>query len=125
MREKLWFGHGFSTPLAVWVEDLRMSFSDPHNLTLSVLYAGGVVGGGLWLVLYAVALFEAWQWRCDRWVLIFSATVVYGFVAGMTEGGSFFSRPKEHWFLIWIPMTLLSSATFRASLDEKAIRNIV
>ena len=124
VRERLWFGHGFSTPLAVWVEGLRKSFSDPHNLTLSVLYAGGVVGGGLWLILYAVALFEAWRWRCDKWVLIFSATVVYGFVAGMTEGGAFFSRPKEHWFLIWIPMTLLTLTTFRASFDEKAIRNI-
>jgi len=115
---KLWFGYGFSTPLAIWIEDLHTTFSDPHNLTLGVLYAGGVVGVGCWLFMYAIALNEAWRWRRNRWVQTFSATVVYGFVAGMTEGGAFLSRPKEHWFLIWIPLALLSLVTFRARVDE-------
>lgn len=120
--ERLWFGHGFSTPLSIWVEGLRMTFSDPHNLTLSVLYAGGLVGGALWLSLYAVALRESWRWRRDKWVQAFSATVVYGFAAGLTEGGSFLSRPKEHWFLIWIPLALLAAAVFKANTDEQANR---
>jgi O-antigen ligase len=123
ISERLWLGHGFGTPLAVWVEDLRTTFSDPHNLTLSVLYAGGLVGGGLWLFLYGVALKEAWHGRRDKWVLAFSATVVYGFAAGLTEGGSFLSRPKEHWFLIWIPLALLAAAVFKANADEQANRN--
>jgi hypothetical protein len=42
-------------------------------------------------------------------VMISSALLVFGFAAGLTEGGEFLTRPKEHWFLIWIPFALLSS----------------
>ncbi len=38
----------------------------------------------------------------------------YGLVAGMTEGGSFLSRPNEHWFLIWIPLALVAAFTVRS-----------
>ena len=111
---KPWFGHGFGTPLKVWVEALNETFLDSHNVTLSVVYAGGLVGGVLWLAIYLTALREAWRWRRDRWVLVFSAAIVYGLAAGLTEGSSFMSRPKEHWNLIWIPMALLSYSVGRA-----------
>lgn len=32
---------------------------------------------------------------------------MFGLAAGLTEGNAFLPRPKEHWFLIWIPMALL------------------
>lgn len=111
---KPWFGHGFGTPLKVWVEAVNQSFVDSHNVTLSVVYAGGLVGGALWFAIYLTALREAWRWRRDRWVLVFSAAIVYGLAAGLTEGSSFMSRPKEHWNLIWIPMALLAYAVGRA-----------
>jgi O-antigen ligase len=116
--EKPWFGHGLGTPLQIRIEALNQTFADPHNLTLSVFYSGGLVGGILWITLYLTALKEAWRWRKDRWVAVFSATVVYGFAAGLTEGGAFLSRPKEHWFLIWIPMALLSWAVFTAKAEK-------
>ena len=56
---------------------------------------------------------RAVRWRDDALVQIFSATMLYGLAAGITEGGSFISRPKEHWFLIWIPITLLAATTWR------------
>lgn len=111
---KLWFGHGYDSPLRILLENVAIVFSDPHNITLSVIYAGGIVGFVLWAALYIVALKEIWQLRGDKWVMACSATVVYGLVAGMTEGGAFLSRPKEHWFLIWIPLALLSVITDRA-----------
>ncbi|MDR2507004.1 MAG: O-antigen ligase family protein [Candidatus Accumulibacter sp.] len=98
--EKPWFGHGLSAPLQIRVEALNQTFTDPHNLTLSELYSGGLVGGILWIMLYLTALKEAWRWQKDQWVLVLSATVVYGFAAGLTQGGAFLSRPKEHWFLV-------------------------
>ena len=121
VAEKLWFGHGFNTPLWIQLADIPYPFRDPHNLTLSVLFAGGIVGGFLWLLLYIVALLDSWRLRSNKWVLVCSATVVYGLVSGMTEGGSFLPRPKEHWFLVWIPMALLSLATYRARTDEQPI----
>ena len=40
-------------------------------------------------------------------VLLASTWLVFGLAAGLTEGNAFLPRPKEHWFLIWIPMALL------------------
>ena len=118
--EDPWFGHGIGTPIRIWVDALNQTFVDPHNLTLAVLYSGGLLGGTLWCVLYFTALREAWRWRRDQWTIISSATVVYGLIAGLSEGGSFLSRPKEHWSLILIPLALLAYATFRASANARA-----
>ncbi len=112
--ERLWFGHGYSSPIWIRLEGFPTSFRDTHNIVLSVLFAGGIVGFLFWMALYAVALWESWRLRADKWVLVYSGTVVYGLAASMTEGGSFLSRPKEHWFLIWIPLALLSATTYRA-----------
>ena len=113
---KLWFGHGFGTGMSIQLENIPYPFSDPHNITLSVFYSGGLVGVMLWVFLYAMTLFSAWKFREDRWVIVFSATVVFGLVAGMTEGGGFLSRPKEHWLLIWLPIALLAAAVQRAKM---------
>lgn len=108
-----WMGHGYGAPLSIQLTSIPYPFSDPHNLTLAVTYAGGVIGLGLWLLLYFSAFKISWHQRKEPWVLTCAATAVYGFVAGMTEGGSFLSRPKEHWFLIWIPLALLAEAASR------------
>jgi O-antigen ligase len=102
-----WFGYGYDAPMRIWVPGLDYALADPHNIWLAVLYAGGIVGLALWLLFYAVALGLAWRNRREPMGLMASTWVVFGLVASMTEGNSFLSRPKEHWFLIWIPMTLL------------------
>lgn len=117
--EKPWFGHGYDSPLRIYLDDFSYPLNDPHNLTLSVFFSGGVAGLVLWLGLYAVAISSSWIMRNDKCVFICSATVVYGLAAGMTEGGAFLTRPKEHWFLVWIPLALLSAATHRARVSEQ------
>ena len=114
ISEAPWFGHGFDTPIRIWVEGIPYPFWEPHNFTLTVLLEGGICAGLLWLALYLTALRESWRWRADPWVMACSATVIYGLMAGMTEGGSAFARPKEHWFLIWIPLTLAAAAIQQA-----------
>lgn len=109
LQASLWFGLGFTHPQVFWIEGLDQALADPHNIQLSVLFDGGVVGLTLWLAMYAYAMVYAWQRRDQPSVLIASTLVVYGFVAGLTEGNAFFSRPKEHWFLIWIPLALLAA----------------
>ncbi|MDO9599076.1 MAG: hypothetical protein Q7J47_15275 [Azoarcus sp.] len=119
-REFPLFGHGYDHPLSIHVNGIDFVFLDPHNMTLSVFYQGGLAGLLLWLALYLTALITCWKYRRNPVVLGLSATVVYGFAAAMTEGGSFLSRPKEHWFLIWVPMALVAAATtLRQPKDER------
>jgi O-antigen ligase len=102
----LWFGHGYDANIDIVLTDMNVLLADPHNLTLAVIHQTGLVGGVLWLAIYAYGFFGAWRMRGSGLVLISSTLLVYGFMAGMTEGGSFMSRPKEHWFLVWIPIAI-------------------
>ncbi len=125
IAEAPWFGHGLDTPIWIWIEGLPYPLRDPHNLTLSILFSGGIGGGLLWLALYLTAFRENWRWRSNQWVMACSATVIYGLMAGMTEGGSFLSRPKEHWFLIWIPLALTAAAVHQAKTTDGASQETV
>lgn len=115
---QIWFGYGYGTSLQIKLANIPYPFSDPHNLSLAVFFAGGIVGIFLWVALYGVALHQSVFLRNDKRVLVCSAVVVYGLAAGMTEGGSFLSRPEEHWFLIWIPLALLAAATYREAIND-------
>lgn len=116
----LWFGHGYDTGIDILVSGLNRVLADPHNLTLGVIYQTGLVGGLMWIAIYFYSFLQAWRMRDSGLVLISSTLVLYGFMAGMTEGGSFMSRPKEHWFLIWIPIALHLAALRKASTRKKA-----
>lgn len=121
-REQPWFGHGYAAPLSIQLSGIPYPLRDPHNMTLAVLYYGGIVGAALWLGLYGTAFACSLRQRRDAWSAICSATVVYGFIAGMTEGGSFLPRPKEHWFLIWIPLALLTTAIIKREGRDGDVR---
>ncbi|MGY4531828.1 O-antigen ligase [Pseudomonas sp. TE3786] len=111
----LWFGLGLGHPQVFAVAGLEQALADTHNIELGVLFEGGLIGLALWLAIYAYALGYAWCHRQRNEVLMASALVVFGLVAGLTEGSAFFSRPKEHWFLLWIPLALLAATQPHAS----------
>lgn len=110
ISERPWLGHGYDHEMIFWVKGFKHAFADPHNMELAVLFSGGIIGLCLWLALYLIAIVFAWRNHSDTLTLMASAALVFGFAAGLTEGNSFMSRPKEHWFLIWIPFTLLAAS---------------
>lgn len=116
--ERPLLGHGYDHPMAIKVEGIQYAFTDPHNLLLAVLFSGGFLGLGLWLLLYTTAICFAWRNRRDMLILAASTTVIFGLVAGLTEGRDFVSRPKEHWYLIWIPLSVLA-ATWTCKEERK------
>ncbi|AGZ34142.1 MAG: O-antigen ligase family protein [Pseudomonas sp.] len=105
--EHPWLGHGFDAPMTVIIPGLTKTLADPHNIELGVLYAGGIVGLVLWMTLYGLAMHFSWLYRKHPGVTIAATWLIFGFASGLTEGSAFMSRPKEHWFLIWIPMALV------------------
>ncbi len=119
LQGNLWLGLGYTHPQVFHVEGLDFALADTHNIELSVLFSGGIVGLTLWLLMYSYAMLYAWQRRQQPAVLIASTLVVFGFFAGLTEGSAFFSRPKEQWFLIWIPLALLAATRFNRTLSAE------
>lgn len=105
----LLFGLGLNHPQVFAIAQVDEVFADTHNIHLGVWFEGGLVGLGLWLSMFAYALVYAWRRRQQGDVVLASTLVVFGLVAGLTEGSGFFSRPREHWFLLWIPLALLAA----------------
>lgn len=106
IKQRLWLGHGFDSDMTVIIPGVEL-LADPHNMELGVLYIGGVVGLALWLGVYAVAMRFCWLHRRVPSISLAAAWLIFGFGSGLTEGMAFLSRPKEHWFLIWIPLALI------------------
>lgn len=104
--EHPWLGHGYDSPMTVAIPGIR-KLSDPHNIELGVLYAGGIVGLVLWMTLYGLAMYFSWIYRKHPAVTLAATWLVFGFASGLTEGSAFMSRPKEHWFLIWLPLAMV------------------
>ncbi|WP_071870836.1 O-antigen ligase family protein [Atopomonas hussainii] len=128
IQDAFWFGHGYSSDMEVVVKRPDGSdyfLADPHNLTLGVMYQTGLVGALLWLAMYAYAFVAAWRWRQHPWVVVTASVVMFGFVAGMTEGSSFLSRPKEHWFLIWLPLALHFAALLVARAQGSSAPSVM
>ncbi|MFD2643832.1 bifunctional O-antigen ligase/aminoglycoside phosphotransferase family protein [Pseudomonas japonica] len=120
------FGHGYDAPMSV---DLGIGYilSEPHNFALGVLHNLGIVGFLPWLGMIAYGLYSGWKHRKEAPFVLASALLAFGIGAGLTEGGGILSRPKEHWFLLWIPLALIAALNIahRASrllcIDARAL----
>ena len=101
-----WIGHGYSANLAI-DPGLGINFQEPHSFALGVLYYVGIVGLLPWMFFQAWSLLSCWRNRVQPLFIIASTWLIFGIGAGLTEGGGIISRPKEHWFLLWIPLALI------------------
>ncbi|TWE01546.1 O-antigen ligase [Pseudomonas sp. AG1028] len=111
--QHLWLGAGYNSKFEYDIPGVGYLLHDPHNVELAVLLELGMIGLGVWAVMYGVALGRCLQLRALPQFQIASALLVYGICAGLTEGGNFLSRPNESWFLIWIPLALLAALSIR------------
>lgn len=116
-----WIGYGYNSPFTFDIPAVGYPLMDPHNVELAVLLELGVVGLGLWFGMYGLALWRCVQLRRLPPFQLASALMIYGLMAGLTEGSNFLSRPNENWFLIWIPLALLAALSIsqRESADHE------
>ncbi|AXJ02921.1 polymerase [Pseudomonas fluorescens] len=112
-----WIGHGYNAALAI-DPGVGYSFQEPHSFALGVLYYVGILGMLPWLFFQAWGLLSSWRMRVQPLLIIASTWLVFGMGAGLTEGGGIISRPKEHWFLLWIPLALIAAL----SINQRARR---
>lgn len=102
-------GYGFDSNSGFYINSLDTTFREPHNIHLSMLYFTGTIGFTLWCAMHVYALWVCWKNKLDSLFIVGSALLIYGIAAGMTEGGSLLPRPKEHWFITWIPLAFISA----------------
>lgn len=101
-------GHGYDTPLSIDPGNGYL-LSEPHNFALGVLHDLGIIGFLPWAGMILAGLYSGWRHRNQQLFVLASTLLVFGIGAGLTEGGGIMSRPKEHWFLLWIPLALLAA----------------
>ena len=112
-----WIGHGYSATLSV-DPGVGINFQEPHSFVLGVLYYVGIVGLVPWLFFIFWGLLSSWRQRVQPLLIVASTLLIFGIGAGLTEGGGIISRPKEHWFLLWIPLALIAAL----SINQRARR---
>ncbi|QAX81572.1 hypothetical protein C3B55_00209 [Candidatus Pseudomonas adelgestsugas] len=110
-------GHGYNSKLSLIINNTELM--EPHSFILSVLYYVGIIGLIPWIFMLGWGLHKGLKEQTHPLFLLTSALLIYGIGAGLTEGGDILSRPKEHWFLLWIPLAMiagLSIAKRRSSM---------
>ncbi len=115
-------GHGLGTEISVYLASLNKDFHDSHNIHIGTFYQFGLIGLVLWFLLIIYAFKIYLKNRDFRLAQIGVCLLLYGMASGMTEATSFLTRPKEIWFLTWLPLSLLLSVEF-IRLKEQAYKS--
>ncbi|NWA28919.1 O-antigen ligase family protein [Pseudomonas gingeri] len=107
IAEHPWIGHGYNSDLHIDV-GIGYLLAEPHNFALGVLYYIGIIGMIPWAFVLFWGLLSGYRQRLQPLFVLASTLLVYGIGAGLTEGGAVLTRPREHWFLLWIPLALIA-----------------
>ncbi|KAF1011678.1 MAG: hypothetical protein GAK32_00689 [Pseudomonas fluorescens] len=121
-----WIGHSYDSELYLTLAE-GYQLREPHSFALGVLYYVGIIGFIPWIFMLGRGLYVGLKERVQPLFILASSLLAYGIGAGLTEGGGILSRPKEHWFLLWIPLALLaglSIAKRRGSLPSQKVETL-
>ena len=126
IAEHPWIGHSYDSELYLTLAE-GYQLREPHSFALGVLYYVGIIGFIPWAFMLGWGLYKGLQQRAQPLFILASSLLAYGIGAGLTEGGGILSRPKEHWFLLWIPLAIitgLSLAQRHRSLLRMKVQNL-
>ncbi|MGA8133924.1 MAG: O-antigen ligase family protein [Pseudomonas gingeri] len=115
-----WIGHGYDSELRIDV-GIGYLLYEPHNFSLGVLYYAGIIGLIPWTFILVRGLLSGYKQRIQPLYVLASTLLVYGIGAGLTEGGNILTRPREHWFLLWIPLALIAALNIANNRGNQAI----
>ena len=107
--EKPVTGHGMANEtreLHIVVDGEPVVQDHPHNYYLSLLYHIGFLGLGLWVMLWAPALWRGWRAYPQR-SCVLAAAMATGFTAVLFDGIHPYTPFMYNWPSVWIPMALL------------------
>ncbi len=106
-------GFGFGTEVNIYIEEIQANFSDTHSLYLGLLYNIGIIGFVAWIGLNISLILKGLKNSHSILAQVGLSILLYGMLAGLTEGTNFITRPKEVWFLVWLPVALLFASDYK------------
>lgn len=101
------FGQGIISEVSYDIEGY--SFGIAHNSYIQVLWHGGAIGLGLFLLLIASACRQAWRLGKEQGDFVVLGMLLFTMCAMLTGVDTLVDRPRDQWMLFWFPLALLIS----------------
>lgn len=101
-----WLGLGLGEHYLLSVQSLGAEFDHPHNLFLNILIQVGAVGFVLWCLMWGCVALTAWQYRRLKLGSVVMAVWVFASLAFLSDGFYVWDKPRDIWFITWIPLGL-------------------
>jgi len=119
------YGHGYDAGIEFFVPKIKSFFTDTHGIHFGVLFELGVIGLIIWIVFYASLARDFFRSEKTPLIMFSGCLAIFGFGSGITDGMTYLSRPKEHWFILWLPFSMLLASVLvskesRANLSSPA-----
>ena len=113
----LWFGRGILTDdtLATAVGE----FPHPHNMYLSVLFQGGLVGAALFAALIAAVVRTLFNHYGHRDAKLALGILGLALPAWLLDGHELIDKVGMTWFLFWLPVAISLGLAWMGRLDAK------
>ena len=115
----LWFGRGILT------DDTLVTaageFPHPHNMYLSVLFQGGLVGAALFAALIAAVVRTLLQHYPHRDAKLALGILGLALPAWLLDGHELIDKVGMTWFLFWLPVAISLGLAWMGRLDAKRL----
>ncbi len=115
----LWFGRGILTDDTLVTADGE--FPHPHNMYLSVLFQGGLVGAALFAVLIAAVVRTLLNHYGHRDAKLALGILGLALPAWLLDGHELIDKVGMTWFLFWLPVAISLGLAWMGRLDAKRL----
>lgn len=106
-----WLGLGVGADYLLPVAELKKSFEHAHNLYLHIAIQFGSIGFALWSTLQLAVFIRTLAWRDSANGLALCALYGFSVVALFTDGIGPWVKPREEWFVVWLPLFICLAMT--------------
>jgi len=89
-----------------------------HNAYIHALWQGGIIGLAFFLAIFALSFYRANQIRKHYQHRIILVIITFGFFCMFTDHGSMITKPRELYFMFWLPLAML---IYKFAIDEPGI----
>ncbi|MCU9950695.1 O-antigen ligase family protein [Pseudomonas sp. PDM13] len=113
-------GTGLGDHYSLFLESIPAAFDHPHNFYLSVAIQVGLVGLIFWGMVWGGVVGHAWFARQLFLRRVILGVWVFSTVSLLSDGFNVWDKPREIWFLTWVPVGLMLMLWRSQAVSDKA-----